>query len=349
MRIALVASVGAPVPPSSPGGAEAVIAELAKMLTRRGHDVVVYASGDSRPLARAWADIASSPEPFDVVHAHDAEALALRVDARVPTVLTVHDDRDETLVAHYAEFPDVCYVATKPEQVSRMRELPFRGVIPVCVDADDLPRAETPGVHCAFLGKLDAQDAPHVAIDAARLAGVPLKLATPEYSASAEYFSDEMLPRLDAAGEAVMWLGSLSSGEELVLVRKARALLIPSESPDRQVAIDAMLSGTPVLAFARGDVRDVVDDGVTGFLVRDTCELAARLRDVGSLDRRRCRARAIERWSSLGMAIGYEKIYEELVRARRPREVMPRVAAPAMTAALGNKRFSGLFSPLWEA
>ncbi len=376
MRIALVASVGVTVPPQAPGGApggaESVIAELAKMLTRLGHAVVVYASGDSHPgcalnwripsatshasaqrelrhLAYAWGDIATRSQPFDIVHAHHPEALAVRGDSHVPTVFTVHHDRDEALFEHYSEFPDVCYVATSDAQVSRMPELQFRAVVRSGLDPDDYQSSDTTGDYCAFIGTLGAEDAPHLAIDAARLAGVPLKLAAEEHTAQPAYFAEEILPRLDAAGGAVRWLGNLSAGERLVLQQKARALLVPSGCEEPLSAIEAMLSGTPVIAFARGNALDVVDDGVTGFLVRDAAELAKRLREVGALDRARCRRRAIERWSSVRMATEYEGLYEALLRAQRKGKDSARVRVPAVAAALAKQRFSGLFSPLWEA
>jgi glycosyltransferase involved in cell wall biosynthesis len=372
MRIALIASVAATVPPAAPHGVEGVIGELAKMLTRLGHSVAVYASGDSRPpctlnwripratsgadaqrelrhLAYAWGDITSRAIPFDVVHAHHASALPLRGAARVPTVFTLHHERDEGLMEHYSAFPDIAYVAMNDAQVVRMPELKFRAVIHAGLDPDDYPRGEA-GDYCAFLGDLRPEQAPHLAVDAARLAGVPLKLGATEHTTSSDYFASEMLPRLDAAAGTVEWLGDLAGDRRLTLLQRACALLIPSECQDPTgiVAIQAMLTGTPVIALAGGIASELVNDGVTGFLVHGVKEMAARLRGIGTLDRTRCRERAIQRWGSLRMASEYEGIYEDLLRAQRPpRDRRARAPIPAaITKSI--RRFSGLFSPLWD-
>ncbi len=374
MRIALVASVTAAVSPRAQGGVESTIAELGKMLTRLGHAVVVYASGDSRPecplnwripraiagapaerelrhLAYAWADIGARAQPFDVVHVHHAAALALRGDSRIPTVFTVHHDRDEALFEHYSEFPDVCFVATRDRQVTGMRELAFRAVVPSGLDPDDFPRTDAVGEYCAFVGDLIAENAPHVAVDAARLAGMPMKLGAPEHGTEQAYFAAELLPRLDAAADAVRWLGSLSDREREVLVQNARALLVTARGAVPRAAVEAMLSGTPVIALAGSETADLVDEGVTGFVVADAHAMAARLAKMDRFDRARCRAQAAERWSSLRMATLYEGLYAELLRARPPREAAARsrARAPSSPAARGGARaFNGLFSPLWE-
>ena len=378
MRIALIASSTVTVPPAEYGAVEIVIAELGKMLTRLGHSVVVYASGDSTPActlswrvpkatphapperelrhhAFAWGDIASRTIPFDIVHAHHPTALALRGASRAPTVFTLHHDRDDALLETYADHRDVCYVAMSDGQVDRVREVDIAAVVHAGLDPDEYPQVDATGEYCAFLGKLTPEKAPHLAIDAARLAGVPLALCAPETPTSSEYVAQEIQPRLDAAGGAVELHGALARDRRLALLQNARALLLPldCDDPCTLVSIESMLAGTPVIAFARGSAPEIVEDGVTGFVVRDTKEMAARLREVGSIDRGRCRERAIERWSSLRMARAYEGIYECLLSAKRPREIparemRPRAPVPAVVLE-PKRRWSGLFSPLWTA
>ena len=179
MRIALVASSAVTVPPKAFGGAEVVTAELAKMLTRLGHDVVVYGSGDSRPgctlrhrfanaggpgagaaqrellhATYAFRDIAASPIPFDVVHASHAPALAVGAACQTPLVFTVHHDRDEAMMQYYGDFPDVCYVATSDSQVRRMPELNVAAVVHAGLDPETHAAGTGSGGYFAFLGKL---------------------------------------------------------------------------------------------------------------------------------------------------------------------------------------------------
>ncbi len=385
MRIALVASSAVTVPPKAFGGAELFTAELGKMLTRLGHDVVLYASGDSRPqcglryrfpvaeapaeqqrelrhAAYAWRDIASQARPFDVVHTSYAPALAVGGGTRPATVFTLHHDRDEALQQYYADFPDVCYVAMSDTQVQRMPDLDIHAVVHGGLDPDAHPAGSGSGGYCAFLGKMKRESAPHVAVDAARLAGVRLQLGAAQVPASDEYFDEEMMPRLDAAGSAVEWLADLSADRKLRMLQNARALLMPLdfEEPSGLSIIESMLVGTPVIAFARGCAAELIEDGVTGFVVANAAEMAARVKQIGALSRSRCRARAVERWSSMRMASAYEGIYEDLLR-RRPRRydaaapARAALAAPARRShaptlhASSSPLWSGGFSPFWEA
>jgi glycosyltransferase involved in cell wall biosynthesis len=339
MRIALLSTCAVSVPPKAYGGTELVTAELAKMLTRLGHDVTVFATGDSHPAgelrfryatavwppdeqaelrhaAFAWGVIASGG--FDVVHAHQAPAIAFTALSTVPTVVTLHHERDAKLVAFYQDFPGVTYVAISQRQAELMPELGVRQVVHHGLDASLYAPGDGDGGYCAFLGRLAAEKAPHVAIDAALAARVPLRLAGAPHWPDRPYFDAEIAPRLSAAGGAVAWVGEVTHGPKVELLRGARALLFPIqwEEPFGLVMIESMLVGTPVIAFARGAAPEVIEDGVTGFIVRDAAEMAFRLRHLDGFDRSRCRARAAERWTSLRMARDYERIYERVASER---------------------------------
>jgi glycosyltransferase involved in cell wall biosynthesis len=380
MRIALLATSAVTVPPKVFGGAEVVTAELAKMLTRLGHDVVVYGAGDSRPgcalryrfphadgpgaagpqrellhAAYAFRDIAASPIPFDVIHASHATALAVGAATRTPIVFTVHHDRDESLLQYYGDFPDVCYVATSDSQVRRMPELNVTAVIHPGLDPETHAAGTGSGDYFAFLGKLTPERAAHLALDAACSAGARLHLGAAAQDGSAPYFEEEILPRLQAAGDMVQWLGDLSFDRKLRLLQNARALLVPLayEEPTGLSMMEAMLVGTPVIAFDKGCASELIEDGVTGFVVKSALEMATRMKQIGALSRTKCRERAIERWSSIRMATAYEGIYEALLRARGGRRQAraltagPRLTTARRIAAPGHS-WNGLFSPLWE-
>lgn len=154
---------------------------------------------------------------------------------------------------------------------------------------------------------------------------------------AADYFQRELVPRLEGATD-LEWCGELSHGPKVRLLRGARALLFPLawEEPFGLVMIEAMLVGTPVIGFARGSAPEVIEDGVTGFLVRDEAEMVKRIGQLHLIDRERCRERAIERWSTQRMASDYTDLYAQLVRrasqTARPARRFP-LTLPALAAS----------------
>jgi len=189
------------------------------------------------------------------------------------------------------------------------------------LDPDLYPFGAGDGGYCAFLGRLAPEKGAHTALDAARVARVELRIGGAPHWLNDEYFESCVRPRLDKAGRRAVWLGEVTHEPKVELLRGARALLFPIEweEPFGLVMIESMLVGSPVIAFARGSVPEVVDEGITGFIVKDAHEMAARIRTLGSFDRKRCRARALERWSSMRMARDYEKAYERVASSRRGR------------------------------
>jgi glycosyltransferase involved in cell wall biosynthesis len=352
MRIALVSSCAVSVPPRAYGGTELVVAELAKNLTRLGHDVTTFATGDSEPeggklqyrfekpvwppfesaelrhAAYAWREITATPGAFDIVHTHQAPSLAFAAIARtIRTVYTIHHCRDERLIALYRDFPDASYVGISRRQADLIPEVPVEDIILHGLDQDLYDAGRGDGGYVAFLGRFAQEKGPHFAIDAARRAGVTLRMGGGVHPPDRAFFDREVRQRLDDRVGGVEWLGELSHVPKLSLLGGARALLFPIdwEEPFGLVMIEAMLAGTPVIGFPRGSVPEVVEEGVTGYVVRDVAEMADRIRQLGTFDRVRCRERARERWSSLRMAREHEMLYERLLtrstRNRHPATV----------------------------
>lgn len=341
MRIALLSTCAVSVPPVAYGGTELVIGELAKTLTRLGHDVTVFATGDSRPEAalrwtfakpvwpqdelselqhavQAWAAIVAEHPRFDVVHAHHPPSAALSAMHDVPTVVTMHHERVGRLVELYAAFRNVSYVAISRRQAELVPEIDVRHVVHHGVDVDEYGPGDGRGGWLAFVGRFAPEKGAHLAIDVAVACGMRLRMGGQPHGDNGGYFEREVAPRLGSVGDRVHWAREVRMGPKLALLGGALATLCPIqwEEPFGLAMIESMLVGTPVIAFDRGSAREVVDDGVTGFVVRDVPEMVERVRAVGRIDRARCRRRARERWASLRMARDYERVYEDAIQRR---------------------------------
>lgn len=346
MRVALLSTCAVAVPPSGYGGTELVVAELAKQLVRRGHQVTTFATGDSRPAgelrwifdepvwppcdlaelthaAGAWRDITAADPPFDVVHAQTAPAIAFCRVCPAPVVLTLHHDRVEKLVRYYRQFDDVTYVAISHRQAQLVPEIAPAHVVHHGLDLSMYEAGDGSGGWLAFVGRFAPEKGPHVALDVARATGIPLHLGGRPHWVNEDFFARDVAPRLEAAGELAFWEGEVSFAPKMEMLRRARATLFPIhwEEPFGLVMIESMLVGTPVVAFARGAALEVVDEGVTGLVARDIDEMIDRVRRVGDIDRARCRQRAIARFDSARMAREYERVYQDAIRAHRRRHV----------------------------
>ena len=334
LEIALVSTCALATPPHAYGGTELVVAELAKALVALGHRPTVFATGDSacagivrskfpepawppddlaelRHAAFAWREIARGS--FDVVHVNHAAAVPFTDLIAKPTVATVHHERVDSLARHYASYPKVAYVAISQRQRDLSPDVRMPCVIHHGVDLTRYPPGDGKGGYCAYLGRFAAIKGPHVAIDAARAAGTSIRLGGEAHPVERRYFEQEIAPRL--RHDCVEWVGEVGGGRKVELLGGASCLLFPIawEEPFGLVMIEAMLVGTPVIAFARGSVPEVVEEGVTGHVVRDVDEMIERLRSIGRFDRERCRRRALERWSATRMAREYVELYRRVL------------------------------------
>lgn len=343
MRIALVSTPFVSVPPVDYGGTELVVYELAEELVRRGHEVVVFATGDSTSRAEvralyarpiwppecfaeldhvSWALRAIAEDgDFDLVHAHSASALACaRLVESIPLVYTLHHERVAELSRFYQAFPQVHFVAISRDQSAREVPLPHVEVIHHGLDHRLYAWRERPLDYACFLGRLSPVKGVHVAIDVAEAAGVAIRVAGRVHLEDQPWAERALYDRLERPH--VYQLGCVGMADKVPLLRDARALLAPLdwEEPFGLALVEAMLSGCPVVAFPRGSVPELVEEGVTGFVARSAEEMVDIIAPGGPLehfDRRRCRERAVERFSSRRMASDYERLYEQIL-TRRP-------------------------------
>src|SRR5260370_11522514 len=241
MRIALVSTGAVAVPARAYGGSELVVAEVGKMLTHLGHEVVVFASGDSKPAAElrahfaepvwppndlaelrhsafAWRSVCVENPPFDVVHAHQASAISFSAVCSTPTVLTLHHHRVDELIDFYLDFPDVTHVAISRRQAQLVPELGVRHVVHHGLDADLYEAGNGAGNWLAFVGRFAPEKAPHLAIDAALEVGIPLRLGGQPHWNNDEYFAREVQPRLRRAGRLDRWDGEAAFKPKLAIL-----------------------------------------------------------------------------------------------------------------------------------
>ena len=342
MKIAMISTPFLRVPPKDYGGTELVVHELVEGLVRRGHEVTLFATGDSLtegtlrwryPTGQwppdhmtdldhvAWAMEEVSRDPFDVVHAHSASALAFRgFVPRCPMAYTLHHARDERLSSFYRHHHNAHFVAISADQARREMPLPRLTVIHHGVDPADFQAVPVPSECVCFIGRLAEVKGPATAIDIARAAGLPIRVAGAVHPPDRGYADLELTHRL--AQPHVTFLGPVDLQAKSALLQRARALVAPItwDEPFGLIAIEAMLSGCPVVGFPRGSLPELVEKGVTGYLAKNEGEMVELIRPGGPVDgfdRVRCRARAIERFSSARMVADYERLYLTMLAGHR--------------------------------
>jgi len=348
LRVALISTPFVSVPPRGYGGTELVVADLARALTARGAQVVVYATGDSdlpgvevrsyfpaaqwppdRELERvhaAWSlrDAARDPRGFDVVHVHAPCAVEMARLSPYPVLCTLHHHADPELSDLYRRVPQVKLIAISEAQ-ARRETAPVAGVVHHGLDPSRYPPLPDQG-YLLFLGRFDRVKGVTHAIEVAVRAGLPLVLAGRPHER--EYYDAEVTPLVRRHG--VLEVGPVGGARKAALIARARALLFPIEweEPFGLVMIEAMLSGVPVLGHARGAVPEVVEDGITGIVCDDATEMVAAARIADKLfDRERIRRHAQRRWSAGRMADDYLQLYRAAILERTAGEGAEREGA----------------------
>jgi glycosyltransferase involved in cell wall biosynthesis len=336
MRIALIAPPWTPVPPALYGGIELVVDRLATGFQAAGHDVLLYATGDSTsPVPRAWVLPnaegmrigAAVPELRHVMHAyeavqdydvvHDHTVMGPPYSALFPdlkVVTTNHGPFNDELTDIYSRLTArVPLIAISHAQRKPAPHIPIARVIHHGLDAHDFPFGSGEGGYCLFLGRMSPDKGAHRAIAVARKAQVPLMMAAKMREPwEFDYFEAEVKPHLD---HDVQYLGEVPHEEKLQLLAGARALLFPIRwnEPFGMVMLEALACGTPVLAFPEGAAPEVVDDGRTGFLCHDENDMAEALGHVERIDRRTCRAAVEGYFSTERMVAEHLALFEEII------------------------------------
>jgi len=373
MRIAQVAPLFESVPPKLYGGTERVVSYLTEELVRQGHEVTLYASGDSETSARLvqgcpkalWRDsgcretlthhvrqleqVVREAHRFDVIHFH-LDYVHLPVISRLPcpSITTVHgrmhppDHRPL-----FDAYPEAGLVSISDDQRRPIPEANWLATV-----HHGLPRKlhtfrETPGTYLAFLGRLSPEKGVDRAVEIARRAGLPLKVAAKIYPEEVHYF-EEVIEPLFRASPWVEFIGEVGGAAKDSFLGHAHALLFPINwaEPFGLVMIEAMACGTPIVAFRCGSVPEVMVDGVTGFIVDDVPGAVKAVGRVATLHRRECHHVFVDRFDSARMARDYLAIYRRLADSGTSRSVAcdDWVASRAAT----HSHPSGLLGPVGQ-
>ena len=345
MRIAQIAPLFESVPPAVYGGTERVVSYLTEELVRAGHEVTLFASGDSRTSAelvpiidrslRLNPDcidhlshqilqlerVAQAAPDFDILHFH-VDYLHFPISRRlnVPNVTTLHGRLDiADLQPIYDEFHEMPVVSISKSQCEPLPQANWVGTVYHGLPPDLFtPRIGPAGDYLAFVGRISPEKRVDRAIEIARLSGLPIRVAAKIDAADEAYFHDEIAPLFTQP--FVEYLGELDDEQKGPLMSGARALLFPIDwkEPFGLVMIEAMACGTPTIAWRNGSVPEVVTDGLTGFIVDGLDAAVAATRAAAALDRRRIRTAFEARFSADRMARDYVAVYESLLQGVRP-------------------------------
>jgi glycosyltransferase involved in cell wall biosynthesis len=347
MMIAQIAPLAEPVPPDKYGGTERVVASLTDELVRRGHEVTLFASGDSgtdahlvaatskslrrdpaatEPIAphiRELGMVFDRADEFDVIHSHiDYLAFPAAQLSATPTIHTLHGRLDlPPLRGVFSQFHDLPLVSISNAQRQPFHDLGLNwiGTVHHGLQVEDYPFSATPGRYLAFCGRISPEKRPDLAIAVARRLGMKIKLAAKIDESNREYFEREIRPQLDHPD--VEFLGEVDEPGKREMLAGALALMFPIDWPEPfgLVMIEAMATGTPVITRPFGAAPEVVAHGETGFIAETVEDLAAAVRRVETLDRMACRRHVEQRFSVVRMADDYVRLYARLSRRDGPR------------------------------
>jgi glycosyltransferase involved in cell wall biosynthesis len=342
MRIAQLAPLAEAVPPKLYGGTERVVSWLTEELVEMGHEVTLFASGDSitnavlEPCSRralrldsnscdpmiaygvTLARIGDLASRFDAVHSHiDWVHVPLLRRLGVPFVTTLHGrldlpDLNGSFENCFAKAP---YVSISDAQRAPLPQARWIGTVYHGLPQNLLKPNYVPEGYLAFLGRITPEKGPEIAIQLSRAAGIPLKIAAKVDRVDQAYFDTKVRPLID--GKEIEFIGEIDESQKAAFLGNAAALLFPIcwPEPFGLVLIEAMACGTPVIAFRSGSVPEIIEDGITGFVVNSHREALSAIDRVAMINRHAVRASFERRFTSRRMAEDYIRVYETLIRS----------------------------------
>ncbi len=344
MKIAQIAPLAESVPPRLYGGTERIVSYLTEELVRQGHDVTLFASGDSQTKAKLvpvttmalrlnphvcdpiphhmilLEEVRRRADQFDALHFHiDLLHMPFAQEHLDRAVTTLHGRLDlPDLVPFYRAFPDHRLVSISDHQRLPMPPVNWAGTVYHGLPADLLPpRLEGGDGYLAFLGRISPEKRPDRAIRIAARAGMPLRIAAKIDNVDRQYWEQDIAPLLEKHPN-VTFIGEINEAQKADFLGRASALLFPIDWPEPfgLVMIEAMACATPVIAFRCGSVSEVIEHGVSGFMVDSEDEAVAAVRTIRDLDRAAVRAAFDARFTAERMAADYVALYHDMRDAR---------------------------------
>lgn len=338
-RVGIVSPVAWRTPPRQYGAWETVAGNIAEGLVARGWDVTLFATGDSETRAHLHAvvdrgyeeDRAIDPKvaeylhiseafehagEFDLIHSHyDFMALCYTRLVKTPVLTTIHGFSSSQIMPVYQKYRDGYFVSISNSD--RAPGLNYVATVYNGIDLSLYPLQESGGDHLVFLGRIHPDKGVHLAIEVARLSGLPLLIAG--IIQDRQYFHEQVEPHLN---ETIRYIGPVDVAGKNALFARARALLHLNTIPERfgLVLVEANAAGVPVIAMDLGSCREVIQHGRTGFLVNSVPEAVQALAHVSEIDRRACRHRVEQCFSIETMVEGYEQVYHTIMEREARKE-----------------------------
>jgi glycosyltransferase involved in cell wall biosynthesis len=345
MKIAQIAPLFESVPPKYYGGTERIVSYLTEELIWQGHSVTLFASGDSVTAANLEPmchrslrldkhcvdqlahhmlmieQVYKRADEFDIIHSHiDYLPFSLFRRMKTPLVTTLHGRLDiEDIAPLYNEFKEMPVISISDAQREPLPNINWQGTVYHGLPEDLYTFREKPGSYLAFLGRISPEKRVDSAIEIAKRTGIELKIAAKVDKIDKEYFDTVVRPLMNHP--LIEYVGEIGDAEKDEFLGNALCLLFPIDWPEPFgiVMIEAMACGTPVIARARGSVPEVMEQGVTGFMVTSDEEAVRAVENIHAIDRRACREVFERRFTARRMAEDYLKIYQKLITEKERR------------------------------
>ncbi|MDO8583229.1 MAG: glycosyltransferase family 4 protein [bacterium] len=344
LRIAQIAPLGERVPPEAYGGTERVVSALTDELVRLGHDVSLFASGDSITSAKLYSvypkalrgakihnpyglnewtllnagEAYRRQEEFDIIHDHNyMSGISMAQFAKTPTIMTIHSSFTPKNIQLLKFFDKPEIVTISKSQGSMFPDLKILSTVYNGLALENYLFSNKHDGYLLYVGRICMEKGLHLAIDVANKLNLPLIIAAKLDNADLEYFYSHIISRLD--GERIKWIGEVDDQKRNELMSKAMCILHPVTWPEPfgLTMIESMATGCPVVALNQGSIPEVVRDKKTGFVVRDVEEMVEAVKKIDKIDRRVCRAYALKNFNSNIMAKKYLDVYYGLIKSQK--------------------------------